>query len=55
MVECIYQSKGCSNKVNQNIHDGTRLKFQAFEHYTVAWLEKVLGIRDIKTIAILIL
>ena len=43
MVECIYQSKGCSNKVNQNIHDGTRLKFQAFEHYTVAWLEKVLG------------
>ena len=42
MCSCSYRDKvTCAKKVNNNIHDGTKLKFNAFERYTKAWLEKI--------------
>lgn len=44
MCSCSYRDKvTCAKKVNNNIHDGTRLKFNAFEKYTYAWLEKIVN------------
>lgn len=44
MGKCIYKEIGsCSTLVSNKIHDGTKLKFEAFADYTQAWLEKVIN------------
>lgn len=43
MCNCIYMDKKtCAKRVNNKVHDGTRLKFRAFGKYTSAWLEKII-------------